>query len=51
MERAAAPNSGARLRSCGVFKGTSSAKDAGHSGVVSEATRRALLTSPGGFKS
>jgi hypothetical protein len=44
MESAAAPNSGARSRSCGVVEAASSAKDTGRSGVVSEATCSALLT-------
>jgi hypothetical protein len=44
MESAAAPNSGARARSCGVVEAASSAEDAGWSGLVSEAARRPLLT-------
>jgi hypothetical protein len=50
MEHAAAPNPGARSWSCGVVGAVLSAEDAECSVIVSEATRSALLTSPGGFK-
>jgi hypothetical protein len=44
MEHAAAPNPGARSRSCGVVGAASSAEDAEYSVIVSEATHSALLT-------